>query len=94
MCENDFKVSVWFQGESYSFKYGSEAYIFHTGIYNDLYGRYGIRELLRFTFLVHQCYLDDDGPTPLGALADFVAEHWKELNESSTREILTKFYGQ
>ena len=36
MEKNEFHVTVTFEGKEYPFDNGSEAYIFHTGILNDL----------------------------------------------------------
>ena len=77
MKQNDFEISIRFQGEQYSFAYGSQAYIFHTGILNGF---------------VHRCYLRDDNRTPLGALADYIAENWESVRDKPAREVLEDFY--
>lgn len=92
MKQKEFEVTVFFRGEPYSFEYGSQAYIFHAGLYNELHENYPMETLLRYTELVHSCYLSDDNHTPLGALADYVAEHWEEVKDKGEREILTGFY--
>ena len=38
MKQNDFEISIRFQGNPYSFAFGSQAYIFHTGILNGFFG--------------------------------------------------------
>ncbi len=42
--------------------------------------------------LVSECYLKDDNATPLGALADYIAEHWLEVKDLPRRKILELFY--
>ena len=63
--ENDFKISVSYRGKVYLFDYGSQAYIFHTGIYNDIPKKYGLKGLREYTNLVHTCYVEDSNRTPL-----------------------------
>lgn len=89
---SDFKIQVTYKDKTYAFEYGSQAYIFHTGIYNEIELKYGIDGLLEYTALVHDCYLSDSNRTPLGELCDYVAEHWKRLRNKSPRKILEKFY--
>ena len=67
--ENDFKISVSYRGKVYLFDYGSQAYIFHTGIYNDIPKKYGLKGLREYTNLVHNCYVEDSNRTPLGELS-------------------------
>ncbi len=92
MLKNDFYVTVHYEGKEYRFQYGSEAYIFHTGLYNSIHKKHGMKGLLRYTEIVHECYLKDDNCTPLGALADYVAKHWKAAKKARTRDILCAFY--
>lgn len=89
---SDIKIQVIYNDKTYAFEYGSQAYIFHTGIYNEIELKYGIDGLLEYTALVHDCYLSDIYRTPLGELCDYVAEHWKRLRNKSPRKILEKFY--
>jgi hypothetical protein len=89
---NGIEFKVTYKGEAYAFGYGSEVYIFHTGIYNDIDTKHGIGTLLQYTALVHDCYLSDSNRTPLGELADYVAENWDKLNGSDRYDILEKFY--
>ena len=79
------------KGAVYSFQYGSEVYIFHTGIYNGI-GSRKPKNLLEYVALVHECYLSDSNRTNLGDLADYVAEHWKTLRNKDSYEILEKYY--
>jgi hypothetical protein len=90
--ENDIKFQALYGGKTYTFAYGSEAYIFHTGIYNDVDKQYSMKTLLRYVSLVHECYLIDDNRTPLGALADYAAENWKRVRYLGKRELLDRFY--
>ena len=92
MNPNEFEVSVSFQGRQYSFSFGSQAYIFHTGILNGFYEDYGIDALMQYSSFVHRCYLSDDNRTPLGSLADYIAENWETLREKPARAVLDEFY--
>ena len=53
MKQNDFEISIRFQGKQYSFVFGSQAYIFHTGILNGFFERYGIEKILQYTDFVY-----------------------------------------
>jgi len=88
----EFTVKVTYNGVEYPFEFGSQAYIFQTGLYNDIQENYGIKGLLEYVSLVHDCYLSDSNRTPLGALADYVAEHWKKLRNKGRYDILNEFY--
>ena len=90
--ENDVAVKVVHEGVEYEFQYGSQAYIFHTGIYNDIHERYGTKGLLEYVSVVHDCYLSDSNRTPLGALADYIAQHWRKIRKKGRHEILDEFY--
>lgn len=92
MKQDDFKVCVTYQGKEYPFNYGSEAYIFHTGLYNSFYDTYGPEHLLEYTAFVHNCYINDDHRTPLGALADYIAEHWTSVKNKGKHKVLREFY--
>lgn len=92
MKQNEFMVSVSFGGSQYSFEFGSQAHIFHAGILNGFYDNYGANTLLQYVGFVHECYLDDDNHTPLGALADYIAENWNALRHKASREVLNEFY--
>ena len=43
MDENDFAVKVTFNGVEYPFAFGSQAYIFHTGVYNNIHKNISFR---------------------------------------------------
>lgn len=90
--KKDFRINVTYKGKTYSFDYGSQAYIFHTGIYNEIPKRYGIRGLMEYTSLVHSCYIDDSNRTPLGELSDYVAQRWKKMRKKHVDDILAEFY--
>ncbi len=85
-------IQVTYKGKAYKFAFGSEAYIFHTALYNEMDVKYGEDILLEFVNLVQECYLDDDNRTPLGSLADFIAENWEDVKDLSRRRILDMFY--
>ncbi len=90
---NAVKFQVIYNNEIYPFEYGSQVYIFHTGIYNDMQ-RYGIKQLLKYVDFVQLCYLKDSNRTPLGELADYIAEHWKTVRNKNYYGVLDEFYSQ
>ena len=92
MDENDFAVKVTFNGVEYPYAFGSQAYIFHTSVYNNIHKKYGMDGLLRYVTAVHECYIDDDNRTPLGALGDYIAKHWSRIKSKGKRAILEEFY--
>ncbi|MBQ8848760.1 MAG: hypothetical protein IJ011_00325 [Clostridia bacterium] len=92
MNENEFAVKVIFNGVEYPFAFGSEAYIFHTGVYNGIHKKYGIDGLMRYVTAVHECYIADSRKTPLRDLGDYMARHWASVEERARREILDDFY--
>ena len=85
------EYKVIYKNKTYTFQYGSQVYIFDTGIYHDIRSS---KKLLEYVNLVHSCYLKDSNRTPLGALADYVAEHWKEVKDLPLYDILEMFYLQ
>ena len=91
---DDIKIQITYRGKTYNFIYGSQAYIFHTGLYNDVQKKYGIKGLLEYVSLVNACYLKDSNRTPLGALSDYVATHFKKCKKLGREEILDLFYEQ
>ena len=91
---DDIKIKITYRGKTYNFIYGSQAYIFHTGLYNGVQKKYGMKGLLEYVSLVHDCYLKDSNRTPLGALSDFVATHFKKCKKLGRHEILDLFYEQ
>lgn len=90
--KNEFAVKVTYNGVEYTFEFGSQAYVFQTGLYNDIHERYGIKGLLQYVSLVHDCYLSDSNRTPLGEFADFVAARWRKIRKKERNEILDEFY--
>ena len=92
MKDNKITFQINYKGKTYSFVYGSEVYIFHTGIYNDMDKKYGMETLLKYVWLVHNAYLSDSNRTPLGAFADYVAENWKKVKGLNRCDLLEKFY--
>ena len=89
---NEFAVKVTYNGIEYPFEFGSQAYVFQTGLYNDIHEEYGIKGLLQYVSLVHDCYLSDNNRTPLGEFADFVATRWRKIRKKDRNEILDEFY--
>ena len=89
--KDNIEFIVKYNGKTFAFGFGSEAFIFHTGIYNEM-EKYGLKGLLNYVSLVHECYLSDSNRTPLGALADYVAGNWKNVKSMGKYELLEKFY--
>ena len=92
MPEKELKFIVTYGKHTFEYRYGSEAYIFHTGVYNDIPQKYGIKGLRAYVSFVHECYLSDSNRTPLGSLADYIAEHWKKLKNKGRYDVLDEFY--
>ena len=88
--EPEFKVT--YKNKVFIFSYGSEAYIFHTGVYNGVDEKYGMKALSEYVTLTQDCYLSDSNRTPLGALADYIAVNWKEKRKLNKYELLDMFY--
>lgn len=90
------QVVVTLNGEAHQFNSGAEAYIFHSGIYNDMLEKYDTLTLRKYVDIIYTAYLADSNRTPLGKLADYVAEHWEDiLHESPSKyELLDDFYEQ
>lgn len=91
---DEIQIQITYKNKTYNFTYGSQAYIFHTGIYNDVDKKYGIKGLLEYVSLVNACYLKDSNRTPLGALSDYVATNFKKCRKLGREEILDLFYEQ
>lgn len=89
---DDIKIQITYKDKVYAFESGSEAYIFHTGIFNGIDDKYGMDGLLEYTAKVHECYLSDDYRTPLGELCDYVAAHWETAKKKSKHNLLNYFY--
>ncbi len=88
----DITFQITYQEITYRFPFGSQAYIFHTAIYNQFDARYGMDEALHFVDAVFDCYIADDNKTSLGALCDYVAENWDTVKDLARRDILAGFY--
>ena len=86
------KFTAEYKDKTYTFDFGYEAYIFHIALCNEFAYKYNEAELLNFVSLVGECYLKDDNATPLGALADYIADHWIEVKDLPRRKILELFY--
>lgn len=89
---NAIKIQIAYKNNTYAFDFGSEAYIFHAGIYNEIDRKYGLKALLEYVSVVQRCYLSNSNRTPLGALADYIAAHWKKLKSANRYDILERFY--
>ncbi len=87
------KIQVIYKNKTYNFEFGSQAYIFHTGLYKGMQKR-GIKRLLQYVDFVHACYLRDSNRTPLGALADYIADNWKQVKNQDHYCVLDEFYLQ
>jgi len=86
------EIEVKYKNKIYAFDNGYRAYIFHTGVYNNVDAKFGIKGLLDYVSLVVDCYLSDDNLTPLGDLSDFIAQNWKEFKKLHHKDILDMFY--
>lgn len=91
---NKIEVEIRYANKVYPFKFGSEAYIFHTGIYNEIDRKFSLKALLQYTALVHDAYCSDNNRTPLGELADYAAENWKKVKHLEGCGLLERFYEQ
>ena len=94
MIEKELKFTVTYGKHTFTFEQGSKAYIFHTGVYNDIDKKYGIKGLHEYVDFVHDCYIEDSNPTPLGRLGDYIAYRWKKARKDGIYETLDKFYMQ
>jgi hypothetical protein len=94
MIEKELKFTVTYGKHTFTFEQGSKAYIFHTGVYNDIDKKYGIKGLLEYVDFVHDCYIEDSNRTPLGSLGDYIAAKWKKIKNKSLYDVLEKFYAQ
>ena len=92
--EKSLNFIITYGKHTFTFEQGSKAYIFHTGVYNDIDKKYGIKGLLAYVNFVHDCYIADDNHTPLGALADYVATNWQKLKKLGRTDVLKKFYSK
>ena len=92
--QKDLVFHVTYRKQTYTFQQGSKAYIFHIGVYNDMDKKYSVKTLLEYVSFVHNCYLADDNHTPLCALADYIATHWKTLKKKGRYDVLEEFYKQ
>ena len=88
----DIEVTVKYKNHIHTFHSGVKAYIFHTGIYDEILTIYGIDGLLEYVDFVFDCYVADDNKTNVGALADYIAENYMSIKELSPRSVLNKFY--
>lgn len=82
------KITIEYNNETYEFDSGTKAYIFDAGTIN------GVEDdkLLNYVEFVHYLYLKDQNPTPLGHLADYIAEHWDKVQKLDKWTVLEEFY--
>lgn len=81
----DINFYIHYDNEVYNFKFGSQAYIFHTGLYNGLDKRFGITELLNYVAVVQNCYLSDD----IGTLYNEDGVEYKPVVRAVTKTTAT-----
>jgi len=86
------KITIEHENNTYIYEHGYQAYILDLAFYHDIDKKYGINGVKNFVSCVSECYLKDSNDTPLGALTDYMAEHWEEVKEMSRYDILDKFY--
>ncbi len=53
-----------------------------------------MKGLLEYVAYTQNYYLSDSNRTPLGELADYIAEHWKKAKKLDCYELLDEFYLQ
>ena len=82
------KITVEHNNKTYEFNSGVQAYIFDVGTLNG----FPEDKLIKFVGFVEWLYIKDSNPTPVGHLADYIAEHWDEVQELDKWAILDKFY--
>ena len=92
--QKELKFTIIYGNHTFAFQQGSKVFIFHVGIHNEIDKKYGIKGLLDYVSFVHDCYLADDNPTPLGTLADYIAQHWKKLKNKGRADVLNQFYSK
>lgn len=86
------KITVEHNGIEYNLDYGSKAYILESALWYEMDRSYSKEEILEYVETTYKCYIKDDSHTPLGALADYVAEHWEEVRHHFCQDILRDFY--
>lgn len=88
----DIEIQLKYNDKTYNFTYGSQAYIFHTGLYDGMEEKYGMKGLLEYVSLIHASYMKDSNRTPLGELCDFVAKNFSKCRKMGRYELLEYFY--
>ena len=79
--EQQAKFQAICNGEIYQLRTGAHAFIFDCGLFWEM-DKYGNDEFMRYVDFVYECYLEMDGPVPLGSLSDYIAEKWEEINKN------------
>ena len=87
-------IEITLNEKTFTYESGADAFIFHSGVYNDVHKRFGFDGLSEYVPFVHECYIHDDNHTPLGDLADFIATHFKRYRKMNYYKVLEKFYEQ
>ncbi len=83
------KITIEHNNKTYEFNSGVQAYIFDVGTLNGM----PEENLLEYTEFVYWLYIKDQNPTPLGHLADYIAEHWdKGVQYLDKWTIFEEFY--
>ena len=88
------KIRIEHENNIFVYEHGYQAYILDYALYHEIDKKYGLDEIKNFVFRVSECYLKDSNATPLGALTDYMAEHWEDIKKLSRYDILNKFYAQ
>ena len=88
------KITIEHENNTYIYEHGYQAYILDYALYHEIDKKYDLEEIKNFVFRVSECYLKDSNATPLGALTDYMAEHWEDIKKLSRYDILNRFYAQ
>lgn len=75
-------------GKRHEFESGSEVYIYDIVCLNGILEK----DAMKYVSFIHDLYLKDQNPTPLGKLADYVCENWDLIQGKDRWEILSDFY--
>ena len=89
---DDILIEITYDGKHFTYDSGAKAYIFHTGIFNEIHKKFGYDALKEFVDLVFDCYIEDDNYTPLGTLADYISVRFKCIRKLNAKNILRYFY--
>ena len=86
---------VVYNDEIHQFTNGAQLYIFDCGLFWDM-DKLGNEEFNAFIRFAYDCYLEADDPIPLGALTDYIAQHWEDIKDrqQTVHQVLDKFWRQ